>query len=134
MNKVRMIIWWVSGERSNTWCENCYCLIFAVQLKRAKVIGGGWTVFWWVSAVQKHKEAVDCTAVSGGSLAVAQFLSHLPKTPHISLQARPARGCSALPCPPLHLQTDRGGRSRQLVGLQANIRHWHPPDCCTSKR
>lgn len=87
----------------------------------------------WVSAARKHEEAVDCTAAPGRSFAVAQFLSHLHRTPYVSQQAQPARGCSVLPCLPLHSQTDGGGRSRRLVGLQANVRNWPPPDCCTSK-
>lgn len=88
---------------------------------------------WWVSAAQMHEEAVDCTAVLGGSFAVAQFLFHLHKMLYVSPQAQPARGCNVLLCPPLYSQMDHGGRSRRLVGLQANVRHWHPLDCCTSK-
>ena len=131
MNEVRMMVWWVSEVKAQI--HGVKTVIFAVELKRAKAIGGSWMMGWWVSAAQKPKEAVDCTAAPGESFAVAQFLSHLHKMLYVSRQAQSARGCSVLPCPPLYSQTDHGGRSRRLVGLQANVRHWHPPDCCTSK-
>lgn len=119
MNKAMMMVWWVLEVQARTHGVETVLVSFLLcnpKEPRRWLNDGLW----------------DVGSAGGWICEVAQRPSHLPKQ-HTSHQVQPARVCSIHLCLPPHSQLDCGGRSRQLGGLQANVRCRHPLDCCTSK-